>query len=645
LGSDKIHKLLEKQLKILAQQIRLDILKKLYSLDKPISFSRLQREVSGANGNSANFSFHLKLLKEIEVINSDTNGYRITSLGTKILKKLISIEQILNDENKTIMIRTSKYSKEPFNINKIEEYLVREGEMETFLAKKIAEEVKIRLGKTTIDYLTAPLMREYINGVLIENNLEVVRKKLTRLGTPPYEAFKIFNGSNLTPPQFINVLGSDVSEQFLLLNLLPSNLADMYLSGEIVLLHLGKWSLRPLSISLSSNTWIDIISKIYSVKIDQMSTTLDYVKFIVNSINYLYKLKNFFSEDILLNKFNTFFLSFFSSIKETKRSELLDFLLMRILDYNKHGHPTLNLIFHYDQQILNHFENEYQFLKILNNAEFNDDYNIDNLIFFDYSLFSKSKIGTEEFFNLINPKLLENIIFYQPETYNFKDDVIILDQVLINLPLIAMEANQDDDIFMELLQNKVKSIFKLYTYKEEFITKKLGSLNSWKTIISSISKNPSKIIENSIRSLSFFGLNQAVKTHCGIEMDRLTTSKTFALNILNIIQELITEENEKTNLNYNLSQFNHNNFLFNLANGYDLSKEEYLDYYSPRIVRRESPLTLQKKISLFKKFESILKGKAVFNIDFNSNKLSSDEMIKNLSQAQLSAFRFRTSKL
>ena len=91
--------------------------------------------------------------ERIEVIDSDSNGYSITPLGAKILKKLVSIEQILNDENRTIMIRTSKYSKEPFNINKIEEYLVREGEMETFLAKKIAEEVKERLAKTTIDYL------------------------------------------------------------------------------------------------------------------------------------------------------------------------------------------------------------------------------------------------------------------------------------------------------------------------------------------------------------------------------------------------------------------------------------------------------------------------------------------------------------
>jgi len=60
-----------------------------------------------------------------------------------------------------------------------------------FLARKITREVEERLAKTNIEYLTAPLMREYINAILLENGLEEVRHKLTRLGTPPYEVFKL----------------------------------------------------------------------------------------------------------------------------------------------------------------------------------------------------------------------------------------------------------------------------------------------------------------------------------------------------------------------------------------------------------------------------------------------------------------------
>ena len=60
--TDKISKVLEKQLKVLGQTIRIDILKKLYRNHDALSFSTLQKEVLGNNPTSTNFSFHLKSL-------------------------------------------------------------------------------------------------------------------------------------------------------------------------------------------------------------------------------------------------------------------------------------------------------------------------------------------------------------------------------------------------------------------------------------------------------------------------------------------------------------------------------------------------------------------------------------------------------
>jgi len=239
LGADKNSVLLGKHLRILGQKIRIDILKKLNNSLVPLPYSILQKEISNINKSTINLSFHLKTLKESKLIESLGDGYQITILAKKILKNIISMEQILNAQNKILMIRTSKYSKEPFNINKIQEYLIKEGEMDVFQAKQIAQEVEERLSKTNIEYFTAPLMREYINAVLLENGLEKVRHKLTRLGTPPYEVFKLFEDNHVNPEQFIKRLGSDVSEQFLLLNLLPNDLADLYLSGELALINLS----------------------------------------------------------------------------------------------------------------------------------------------------------------------------------------------------------------------------------------------------------------------------------------------------------------------------------------------------------------------------------------------------------------------
>ncbi len=347
MDSDKNIDVLEKQLKILGQKIRIDILKKLNVYRNPLSYSMLQKEVLGANPNSVNFSFHLKALKNGNLISTSESGYTLSTLGKQILKNIVSMEQILNDQNKQIMIRTSKYSKEPFNANKIEDYLIKEGQLEKFLAIQISKEVKERLSKANIGYLTTPLMREYINAILLENGLEEIRHKLTRLGTPPFEAFSFFD-RNFNPEQFISKLGSDVSEQFLLLNLLPKNLADLYLSGEVALLNLNYWSLRPLGFYLDSKSIVEHITKQSSINLNKLDDNADFINLIMNFFDILTKFKPYFSEDILLGNFNNSFLSYFNSNKNT--SNILNIIISQILklsnrQYDEKSHLSLEFSF------------------------------------------------------------------------------------------------------------------------------------------------------------------------------------------------------------------------------------------------------------------------------------------------------------
>ncbi|MFX1237483.1 MAG: ArsR/SmtB family transcription factor, partial [Promethearchaeota archaeon] len=141
MNSDKNSAILEKQLKTLGQKIRIDILKALSASSNPLSFSSLQKELFYTSKNLTNFSFHLKSLKNINLITSFADGWVLTSLGKKIIEQIISIEQVIEEQEKTLMIRTSKYSKEPFNVQKIQSYLVIEGGMEIADANNIAKEV------------------------------------------------------------------------------------------------------------------------------------------------------------------------------------------------------------------------------------------------------------------------------------------------------------------------------------------------------------------------------------------------------------------------------------------------------------------------------------------------------------------------
>jgi len=662
--SDKNSEILEKQLKTLGQKIRIDILKKLHAALNPLTFSALKREVLGSNSNSVNFSFHLKALKKIKVINSSEAGYSLSSLGKEILKNILSIEQTFNNQNKTIMIRTSKYSKEPFKIRKIEEYLIKEGEMEPDLAKKIAQEVKRRLSKTNIEYLTAPLMREYINGVLLENDLEKIRHKLTRLGTPPYEALKMFTNKNLDPKFFIEKLGSDVSEQFLLLNLLPNYLSDMYLSGEITLLHLNYWALRPLSLYLNTNTLLDLIFESNSILKIKKENSKGLFTLILKFFDQLSFLKPFFSEDILLDDFNNQFLSKFDTFKIKKTSYLLNALTSQINRYNKSfsdGKPHLSLDFkskrdtNLNDEKKSNLKIELEFLKKFNNGLNLNEINVNPSILFDYKIINSSNLENNLFLKTIFTNHRNNVIFYNQDTSNllnssiisvnnsrnkkFNENKLILDKIFINLHLIAIESNQNDDLFFDLIQERLNFIFEFFSYKEKLVKKKLNSIKSWNSLISRIFKEKRfEWCKNSVKSISFLGLNEAIKFHCNIELDRIERSELFALKILTLISKIIEEKNEIDDNNYILSQPHHEEYLKNSRNNGINNLSTNSRYYSSRIIRKESNLTLDKRIMLFKKFEKIIKGGCVFNSSFPDNNACFEDHLKTLFQSNLRAF-------
>jgi len=649
---------LEKHLKILAQKVRIDILKKLNNIQRPLSFSALQKEVLGNYPGSINFSFHLKALKNSNYIDLSEEGYLLNSLGKQILKNILSIEKLINDQNKTIMIRTSKYSKEPFNVKKIEEYLINEGEMEKYLAKQIANEVEERLSKTNIEYLTAPLMREYINGILLENGLEEIRHKLTRLGTPPYEALTYFENQMINPELFLNKLGSDTSEQFLLLNLLPKDLADLYLSGEITFLNLNYWSLRPLGFYFKTSSILDFLTKKYSCNLKKNSNILDLNVIILKFFEILRKFKPFFSEDILLGHFNKDLLS---HIEISNHDSFIDQVLIpqtfRFNNryYDNKSHLTFDFSYReYNGPESIKVENDNQFLKFIHS--YNKIYkNLKNPnILFDYSFFKN-----EEFVNkLTYSSLLNDIIFYRNtnsfllnstiinpvihQNNNLFNNQIILDKILINLHSIALQSNQNDNQFHDLLIERLNSVFKLFDIKKQLMQKKLKSLNDWNSLISEFFNNENDSwINFSLKAISFFGLNRAIKTHCGIELDRIESSETFALKILSLLKKVIKEKNENEQEKFLLCQPHNDIYLLNSSQYNDFDSLKDSTNYCSEIIRKASNLSIEKKIQLFKKFQNILEGGSIFNCILNSKKTSLNNILKRLINSELKAFSFK----
>ena len=663
MNSDKNHDVLEKHLKTLGQKIRIDILKKLSLSSNPLPYSILQKEVLGTNPNSVNFSFHLKTLKNSDLMNTTDEGYVLSALGRQILKNIVSIEKILNDKNKTIMIRTSKYSKEPFDSSKIKNYLIKEGQVGGHLAKQIAKEVEERLSKTNITYLTAPLMREYINGVLLENGQEEIRHRLTRLGTPPYEVSRYFDNSRINPEQLLSKLGSEVSEQFLLLNLLPKNLADMYLSGELVLLNLNYWSLRPLGFYINSNSIISYLSKRKLVDINNLDKPIELINLSSYFFEVLDKIKPYVSEDILLGNFSDFLIKIISSNENSEA--LINFLNSKILNlsnriYDQKPHLSLEIsssnLFEDSHSLkLNIPSISYFFGRLFNQIDQNDGFT-SPLIVFDYSLLLDNKAGYEFLRETIKSSHSNDIIFSSYNDLSLLNSTLIkvnknstkeepkskvvLDKILVNLHKIADNSKQNDSLFFEHVQEKLNSVFEIFAHKKDLINRRLSTSKEWNRIISDfINPESRNWIDDSLKSVSFFGLNEAIKTHCGIEIDRIENSESFAYNLLMFMKEIINEINQEQNENYILTQPHNDTYL---SKNWCSNMEEVgngSNKYCIDMIRRNSNLSLEKRVQIFNNFEGIVDGGSVFT--FNVNNKPIKELMAQLSYSKVNMFQLK----
>ena len=147
---------------------------------------------------------------------------------------------------KGMLVRTSHFTFEEFDSNKIANSLIREAKMPPDQAQKTAKETEKLLLKSKIKYLTAPLIREIVNATLIEKGFEDYRHKLTRVGLPVHEVTALIEAKNpLETGPLLATAGKTVFREYTLLNVFPRDIADAHVSGALHLNGLSTWILKP----------------------------------------------------------------------------------------------------------------------------------------------------------------------------------------------------------------------------------------------------------------------------------------------------------------------------------------------------------------------------------------------------------------
>src|ERR671936_2570303 len=235
---------------VMASPNRIDILRILNSKG-PLTYSEL-KALAGfkSKKESGKFAYHLrKLLRQLLVaLNKAERRYTITNLGKLVLSLARQIEERSIIESGKMYVRTTRHSIEEFNSHKIIQSLVREANMPLEQAHKITEEVENKVYKFQSAYLTSSLIRETVNSVLIEHGHEEYRNKMARLGLPASDIVDLLNNIDLAKNGVDSILlkvSHAVFSEYLLINTLPKDIADMHFGGDINISNSGVWGLIP----------------------------------------------------------------------------------------------------------------------------------------------------------------------------------------------------------------------------------------------------------------------------------------------------------------------------------------------------------------------------------------------------------------
>jgi len=237
-----------KVLKAVSSQLRLQILNLLFD-KSALSYTELMNQLKmNPSRDAGRFAYHLKFLLKADLVEADVEAkkYFLTDLGKMVLDVADRVEKKAV-KPRGMVVRTSHLTLEEFDANKIANSLIKEAKVPAELAQKAAKETEKRLVKSKTKYLTASLIREVVNGILVEKGYEDYRNKLTRVGMPIHEVTALIESkdSSIDSNATISKAGQTVLGEYTLLNIFPRDIADAHLSGAIHIDGLGTWILKP----------------------------------------------------------------------------------------------------------------------------------------------------------------------------------------------------------------------------------------------------------------------------------------------------------------------------------------------------------------------------------------------------------------
>ena len=333
-------------LKAVSSPLRLQILNLLF--DKgPLSYTELMSSLKMNPGRDAGrFAYHLKFLLKADLVEVDAEArkYCLTEMGKMVIDVADRIDRKAL-KSKSPLIRTSRLALEEFDANKIANSLIREAKMPAELAQKIAKEAEKQLLRSKTKYLTAPLVREVVNAILIEDGLEDYRNKLTRLGVPVHDVTNLLESRSPNVHNSTSVAelaGQAVFKEYTLLHVFPRDISDAHLSAAFNIDNLSSWITKPKEVMHDLRFFME-----NGVNLENTNSTLqpyappqDLETALDLTFNVLLYAGKETAESQTVDYFNIFLAPFAKDVEPSRIKQLLSLFISNL---NRHTNVSLGL--------------------------------------------------------------------------------------------------------------------------------------------------------------------------------------------------------------------------------------------------------------------------------------------------------------
>jgi len=332
-----------KVLKAVSSPLRLQILNLLFD-KSALSYTELMNQLKmNPSRDAGRFAYHLKFMLKADLVEADVEAkkYYLTDLGKMVLDVADRVEKKAF-KPRGMLVRTSHLTLEEFDANKIANSLIREAKVPAELAQKAAKETEKRLIKSKTKYLTAALIREVVNGILIEKGYEEYRHKLTRVGMPVHEVTASIEAKDQTVDSttLLTRAGQAVLGEYTLLNIFPRDIADAHLSGSIHVDSLGSWILKTNEVSHDLRFFFQNGIKLDNPLQTSMEPPGDFESALAIVFDVLLHANKEINRTQTCNYFNVFLAPF---VKGTEIQRIRENLRLLILNLNQHTEAALVL--------------------------------------------------------------------------------------------------------------------------------------------------------------------------------------------------------------------------------------------------------------------------------------------------------------